>query len=157
MAESSKVIVFQVDKEEYGIPIQFVVSIEKLEGITPIPHLPQYVKGMMVVRGELIPVIDLEQIFYHRPLEQDESSRLIVLKTEELSIGIMVRDAKEIIDIPSEKIKQVGLVAYAKTSYFTGVANLDSRLITFIDPLKLVQALEGVNEIKDYMTKSHQE
>lgn len=156
MAESSKVIVFQVDKEEYGIPIQFVVSIEKLEGVTPIPHLPEYVKGMMVVRGELVPVIDLERIFYHRQLEQTESSRLIVLKTEELTIGIMVKDAKEIIDISAEKIKQVGLVAYAKTSYFTGVANLDSRLITLIDPLKLVQALEGVKEIKDYMTKSHQ-
>ncbi|WP_442594741.1 chemotaxis protein CheW [Neobacillus sp. D3-1R] len=155
MAESSKVIVFQVDNEEYCIPIQFVVSIEKLEGITPIPHLPEYVKGMMIVRGELVPVIDLEQIFYKRQLEQTESSRLIVLNTEELSIGIMVKDAKEIIDIPAENIKQVGLVAYAKTSYFSGVANLNSRLITFIDPLKLVQALEGVKEIKDYM-KSHQ-
>lgn len=151
MAESSKVVVFQVDKEEYAIPIQFVISIEKLEGITPIPHLPEYVKGMMVVRGELVPVIDLEQIFYHRHLEQTESSRLIVLKTDELSVGIFVGDAKEIIDIPAEKLKQVGLVAYSKTSYFSSVANLDSRLITIMDPLKLVQSLEGIKEIKEYM------
>ncbi|MFD2445973.1 chemotaxis protein CheW [Bacillus sp. CGMCC 1.16607] len=155
MVESNKVVVFQVNKEEYAISIQYVISIEKLEGITPIPHLPNYVKGMMVVRGELVPVIDLEQIFYRRQLEQTESSRLIVLKTEELSIGIFVEDAKEIIDIPAEKIKQVGLVAYSKTSYFTGVANLDSGLITLIDPLKLVQSLEGIKEIKEYM-KSHQ-
>jgi len=63
----------------------------------------------------------------------------------------LVNEAKEIINIPQDKLKQVGLVAYQKTSYFTGVANLDTRLITLIDPLLLIRSLEGIREIQEFM------
>jgi purine-binding chemotaxis protein CheW len=76
---------------------------------------------------------------------------MIVLQTEELSFAVLVNEAKEILDIPSGNLKQPGLIAYQKTNYFTGVANMDARLITLIDPFKLVESLEGVREIKDYM------
>lgn len=151
MAESNKVVVFQVGNEEYAVPISYVMSIEKLEDITPIPHLPSYVKGIVKVRGELIPVIDIEQIFYYRPISKNENVRMIVLQTDVLSLGILVQEAKEIIDIPDEKIKQVGLVAYQKTSYFTGVANLESSLVTIVNPTLLVQSLDGIREIQEFM------
>ncbi len=153
---TTKVVVFQVGTEEYGIPIEHVISIEKVEGITPIPHLPLYVKGIVKVRGELLPVIDFEEILYHRAIQYNDQTRMIVVKTDELTIGFLVNDAKEIIDIEKENLKQLGLVAFNKTSYFSSIANLDSRLITLIDPSKLVQSLEGINEIQHYM-KSHQE
>ncbi|MCM3599673.1 chemotaxis protein CheW [Robertmurraya korlensis] len=156
MLITTKVVVFQVGSEEYGIPIEHVISIEKVEGITPIPHLPVYVKGIVKVRGELLPVIDFEEILYHRNIQYNDQTRMIVVKTDELTIGVFVNDAKEIIDIEKENLKQLGLVAFNKTSYFSSIANLDSRLITLIDPLKLVQSLEGINEIQQYM-KSHQE
>lgn len=156
MLTTIKVVVFQVGTEEYAIPIEHVISIEKMEGITPIPHLPVYVKGIVKVRGELLPVLDFEEILYHRSIQSNEHSRMIVLKTDDLSIGVLVNDAKEIIDIGKEDLKQLGLVAFNKTSYFSAVANLDSRLITMIDPSKLVQSLEGISEIQEYM-KAHQE
>lgn len=156
MLTTSKVVVFQVGTEEYAIPIEQVISIEKVEGITPIPHLPVYVKGIVKVRGELLPVLDLEEILYHRTIQYNDQTRMIVVKTDELTIGVLVNDAKEIIDIEKENLKQLGLVAFNKTSYFTSIANLESRLITLIDPSKLVQSLEGINEIQQYM-KSHQE
>ncbi|MGG7619974.1 chemotaxis protein CheW [Bacillus coreaensis] len=156
MLTTTKVVVFQVGTEEYAIPIEQVISIEKVEGITPIPHLPVYVKGIVKVRGELLPVLDLEEILYHRTIQYNDQTRMIVVKTDELTIGVLVNDAKEIIDIEKENLKQLGLVAFNKTSYFTSIANLESRLITLIDPSKLVQSLEGINEIQQYM-KSHQE
>lgn len=155
MTEINKVVVFRTGKEEYAIPIPFVISIEKVEGITSIPHLPNYVKGMAKVRDDLIPVVDFENILYGRSLKENETSRMIVLQTDELSFGILVNEAREILDIPSENLKQPGLLAYQKTSYFTGVANLDARLITLIDPSSLVESLEGIREIKDFM-KSQQ-
>lgn len=142
---------FQVGNEEYAIPIHFVMSIEKVEGITPIPHLPAYVNGITKVRDELIPVIDFERILYNRSFRVSESTKMIVLQTEMLSIGVIVSDAKEIIDIPTDKLKQLGLLAYQKTTYFTGVANLDSRVITMIDPAILVQSLDGIREIQEFM------
>lgn len=157
MLESNKVVVFLVGNEEYAIPIENVRSIEKVEGITPIPHLPNYVTGIFKVRGELIPALDTERILYNRPINLGETVRIIVLQTEDMSLGILVNEAKEILDIPPERIKQVGLVAYQKTSYFTGVANLESRLITIITPSILVKSLEGIREIQEYMKSQMQE
>ncbi|WP_077213902.1 chemotaxis protein CheW [Bacillus dakarensis] len=157
MPDSNKVIVFKVGDEEYAISIEFVLSIEKMERITPIPHLPQYVKGIVKIRGDLVPTMDLEKILYDRSMEEKESIRMIVLQTEVMSYGILVNEAKEIIDVPSDKIKQLGLAGYHKTSYFTGVANIETRLITMIDPSLLVQSLEGIKEIQEYMKTRVQE
>lgn len=157
MNDTNKVIVFTIGNEEYAVSIDYVLSIEKVEGITPIPHLPNYVSGIIKVRGELIPALDTENILYNRSTNLDEAVRIVVLKTAEMSLGILVNEAKEILDIPSENIKQIGLVAYQKTSYFTGVANLDSRLITIIDPSILVKSLEGIREIQEYMQNQLQE
>jgi purine-binding chemotaxis protein CheW len=156
MLTATKVVVFQVKTEEYAIPIEHVISIEKVEGITPIPHLPVYVKGIVKVRGELLPVLDFEEILYNRAIQYNDQTRMIVVMTDDLSVGVLVNDAKEIIDIEPENLKQLGLVAFTKTSYFSSIANLDSRLITMIDPSKLVQSLEGIHEIQQYM-KEHQE
>lgn len=151
MEELNKVVVFSVEKEEYAFPINDVISIEKMEGITPIPHLPEYVRGVVKVRGDLVPTIDLEKILYNRFIPNDQTSRMVVLKLDEMSIGILVNEAKDIMDISSKQIKQLGLVAYEKTSYLTGVINLESRLITIINPTLLVQSLEGIKEIKEFM------
>lgn len=151
MEKIDKVVVFQVGKEEYAIPIHFVMSIEKVEGIIPIPHLPNYVKGIVKVRDELVPVLEFERILYNRSLKANESVKMIVLQTEELPFGVIVTEAKEIINIPAESLKQLGLIAYGKTSYFSGIANLDSRIITIIDPSVLVKSLDGIREIQEYM------
>ena len=151
MEDMNKVVVFQVGNEEYAIPIRFVISIEKVEGITPIPHLPVYVNGIFKVRGDLIPVIDFERVLYNRATQINEATKIIVLQTDELSIGVIVKDAKEIIDIPLDLVKQLGLIAYKNTTYFTGVANLNSRIMTLIDPSKMVQTLEGIKQIQEFM------
>ncbi|RLQ91125.1 chemotaxis protein CheW [Falsibacillus albus] len=149
---NEKAIIFKVNEEEYGIPINYVISIEKLPDIKAIPHLPHYVKGIVKVRGELLPVLDFEELLYEQSLQKDEHSRMIVLQTEKISIGLLVREAKEIIDIPSERLKQVGLMGYQSTKYFSGVANMEDGLITMIDPDILVSTLEGIKEIQEYVS-----
>ncbi|MEW8972447.1 MAG: chemotaxis protein CheW [Mesobacillus sp.] len=157
MADSNKTVVFQAGNEEYAFPILYVISIEKLEGMTAIPHMPDYVTGITKVRGELIPVIDLEKVLYHRDIRADDKTRLIVLETSEISLGVLVRDAKEILEIPEVNMKQPGLIAYQNTKFITGIANLDKRMIMIIDPQTLINSLEGIKEIKDYMKQQKQE
>lgn len=157
MAETNKTVVFQAGNEEYAFPILYVISIEKLEGMTAIPHMPEYVTGITKVRGDLIPVIDLEKVLYGRDIQGDEKTRLIVLQTADISIGTLVRDAKEILEIPAENLKQPGLIAYQKTKFITGIANFDKRMIMVIDPETLIQSLEGIKEIKEYMQKEKHE
>lgn len=155
MAEINQAVVFQAGNEEYAFPIKHVISIEKSEGITPIPHLPPSVRGIIKVRGELIPVIDFEYILYNRFLELDEKTRFIVLQTEKLSLSILVKDAREILDIPTDSLKQISLLGYGKTAYFTGVANLGNRLVTVINPDILVESLDEMDEINEYMVSAH--
>ena len=149
-----KAVIFQVGAGEYSISIKHVISIEKEENITNIAQLPSYVLGITKVRDELIPVIDLQNVLYSKSIASNEHNRLIVIRTEELSFAVLVHAAKEIIDVKDEMIKQAGLSAYNKTSYFTGVLNLeDNRLVMMIEPKVLIDSLEGIKEIKDYMNR----
>ncbi|MFF5995469.1 chemotaxis protein CheW [Lysinibacillus sp. KU-BSD001] len=147
-----KSVVFACGQEEYAVPVEQVVSIEKLERITPIPHLPNYLLGFTRMRGELIPVIDFQRILYHQS-SQGEQVRIIILNTDVVNYGLVVTDAREILDFDPSVLKQVGLVNYAKTAYFTAVANLEERMITCVDPKILVNSLEGIREIIEYLHK----
>jgi purine-binding chemotaxis protein CheW len=147
----TKVVVFHAGREEYALPIENVVSIEKLDHINPIPHLPPYVLGLVKVRNELIPVMDMSSILYNNPLNNEEGLFLLVVHTETLEVGLVVKEAKEILEVADASITDVGLLAYSKTKYFNGVINLENRMITKIDPEVLVESLEGIKEIRDYV------
>ncbi len=148
---SEKVVVFQCGNEDYAVGVEHVVSIEKLEHINPIPQLPDFLIGLMKIRGELMPIVDFEQILYNQSGLKNDNARIVTMLTQELSYGILVREAKEILDIPHENLKQMGLMNYAKTQFFTSIANLENRMITLVDPSILVKSLEGLNEIQAYV------
>ncbi|MBM7648104.1 purine-binding chemotaxis protein CheW [Bacillus ectoiniformans] len=151
MQQVDKTVVFESGHEEYAVPIESVISIEKVPSIQPIPHLPLYMKGVVKVRDELIPVIDFEYVLYNKSLSNLDEARLLVIQTKFLAVGFLVKDAKEIISVPEQSLRQVGLVAYSKTKYFSAVANLDNRLVTIIDPEVLVSSLDGMKEIQEFM------
>lgn len=150
-----KSVVFACGTEEYAVPVNHVVSIEKLEKITPIPHLPQYLIGFTRIRGELVPVIDFQHILYNKRSEGD-LVRIIVLNTDLVNFGLVVTDAREILDFDPNILMQVGLVNYSKTKYFTAVANLENRMITCVDPSILVNSLDGIREIVQHLHEINQ-
>jgi purine-binding chemotaxis protein CheW len=144
--ESKKLVIFEANGEEYGIPVEFVVSIEKLGAVNALPDMESYLKGITKVREELIPVLDVKQILFTDPILKDDKTRLIVVKTSELSIGLLVEDAKEILDVNEEAIK--GLLAFQSTPYISGMVNLENRLIAIIEPDNLISSLEKIQHIK---------
>ena len=150
--ESVKTVIFACGKEEYAVPIEQAISIEKLEHVTPIPHLPNYLLGFTRIRGELVPVLDFERILYNRSTTTS-TSRIIVLNTDTVNYGLLVTEAREILDFDESVLKQVGLVSYSKTRYFTAVANLENRMVTYVDPKILVDSLDGIREIVNYLHK----
>ncbi|WP_062356056.1 chemotaxis protein CheW [Bacillus kwashiorkori] len=151
MAPTEKVVIFKVNKEEYAIQVEHVISIEKTSQVTPIPQLPNYVKGIVKVREELVPVIDLKNVLYKTDEVINDVTRFIVVKTDQLQVALLVSDAKELLEIESGHIKQVGFIGYEKTAFFSGVIQLTNRLITLIEPNQLVSSLEGIKEIYEYM------
>lgn len=146
-----KAVIVQCGQEEYALPVDTVVSIEKLERVNPIPHLPDYMLGLMKIRGELVPILDFQQILYGKSAKDDPNARIVVVQTENLFIGLLVLDAKEILDIPESKLTSSGLMAYSRTPYFKTVANLEERMITVVDAEILSQTLTGMDEIGEYV------
>ncbi|WP_308689605.1 chemotaxis protein CheW [Weizmannia acidilactici] len=150
----NKFIIFKSREEEYGIHIQSVISIERAQKVNPIPKLPEFVRGVMRVRDELVPIIDVEHVFYQTQLVHEEDARIIVLQTQALPIGLLVKEANDIVEILENDQKQIGLVGYDRTKYFTGVANLGGRLITVVDADLFTESLEGIKEIAAYMKEA---
>lgn len=146
-----KAVVVQCGNEEYGIAINSVVSIELLEQVNPIPHLPDYMLGLMRIRGELVPILDFEQILYNKSARDNEEARIVVVQIENMFIGLLVIDAKEILDIPEDRLTSSALAAYSKTPYLTTVANLENRMITIVDPTILSETLTGMDAINEYV------
>lgn len=146
-----KAVIIQCGNEEYAISIESIVSIERLEQVNRIPHLPDFMLGLMKIRGELVPILDFEQILYHKSALDHPEARIVVVQTKALFIGLLVVDAKEILDIPEESLTNAGLMAYSRTAYFTSVANLEDRMITIVDPEILSQTLAGMNDISAYV------
>jgi purine-binding chemotaxis protein CheW len=146
-----KAVIVQCGNEEYAISIEAVVSIERLEQVNPIPHLPDFMLGLMRIRGELVPILDFEQILYGRTAIGHEDARVVVVQTSNLFMGLLVLDAKEILDIPESALTSSGLMAYSRTAYFTTVANLENRIITVVDPEILSKTLAGLDEISEYV------
>jgi len=100
---SEKVVVFQLGQEEYALPVGQVHSIEKLTDITEIPHMPAFVKGMINLRETVMPIVDLRQLFYGTPERPDENGQqIIVVSVEGKQIGLIVDQARDVIDLPDE-------------------------------------------------------
>ncbi|PAQ16264.1 chemotaxis protein CheW [Bacillaceae bacterium SAOS 7] len=154
MQSINKAVIFESGNEEYAVPIQAVISIEKVNFINPIPHLPRYLKGVTKIREELLPVIDFEYVLYKRMLPSLEEARLLIVQTNSLPVGLLVKEAKEIIELPEESVRQVNLISYESTRFFSGVATIGDRLITIIDMDVLVSSLEGIDAVKDFMTEA---
>jgi purine-binding chemotaxis protein CheW len=142
--EDVKVIVFQLQDEEYGIPVQQVRSIEKFQHITRVPRTAAYIKGVINLRGVVTPIIDLRKRFGLEELPYTESTRMIIVSMNDMEVGFIVDAANDVIDIHQDIIEPaLEVVDSVKVEYIQGVAKLDKRLIVMID---LEEVLKVENE-----------
>lgn len=151
--EDQKVVVFSTSNEEFGIPVLNVISIERTQQLNAVPLMPNYMLGVLTIRDELIPIIDSGVILFNKKTNHTDKTKIIVAKTDTLSVGLLVDDAKEIIDIPKNQLKQLSLT-YQLSPYITGVATLEERMITVLDPSKMFDGLEGFDTIEEHI-QSH--
>nr|WP_251009482.1 chemotaxis protein CheW [Bacillus sp. ISL-39] len=143
MVSDLKVIVFQLNDKEYGVPVSQVKSIEKIMHITRVPHTNPFVKGVMNLRGVVTPLLDLRVRFGMGEQAYTEGTRVIIVSIDDKEVGLIVDGANDVIDIPTSKIEPppevVGLEA---EGYIDGVANLDKRLLILIDLHKILESRE---------------
>ncbi|QHE52210.1 chemotaxis protein CheW [Pontibacillus sp. HMF3514] len=146
--QDEKIIVFQLKDEEFGVPVQQVGSIERMQHITRVPSTPEFVKGVINLRGVVTPIIDLRTRFDLDSKEHDESTRIIIVHYNDMEVGLIVDSANDVIDIPKEAIEPPPeVVGTVEAEYIQGVAKLERRLLILLD-LQKVFSSEEVRELK---------
>jgi len=131
---NNQFVIFKLDNEYYGIPINYVETIEKVHEITRVPNTPSYVKGVINLRGVVVPVVDLRQRFSLSPKAVSNESRIIILSIEEVVVGLLVDNSSEVLTIPEDSIDNTNnLVNSFEDDYIKGIGKVDERMIIIID------------------------
>lgn len=144
-----KVIVFQIENEEYAVSVDQVGSIERVQSITRVPQTEKFVKGIINLRGVVIPVIDLRVRFGMEEIPHTESTRIIIIHLDKVEVGLIVDVANDVIDLPEDVIEEAPeVVGTVNVDYISGVAKLDKRLLILLDLQKVLKT-EDVDELQN--------
>ncbi len=142
--EGKQYVVFMLGKENYGVDIQKVTTIEKIMSFARVPKTPDYVKGVINLRGEIIPVIDLRTKFGMEITEETEETRIIILKINEIPLGIIVDEVDEVLNLTEETIENVAnFTNDLSMDYILGVGKVDGRIVTLLNLEKLADVSEN--------------
>jgi purine-binding chemotaxis protein CheW len=140
-----QLVLFELANEHFGIDIAMVQGIVKLQEITKIPQSPDYVVGITNLRGDVLPVIDLEKRFGIAAHEQTRDTRIVVVNMDHLKIGMIVAAVSEVLTIDDSVIEPTpAIVTTVNSRFITGIARIDTRLVILLD-LSLVLS-EGEKE-----------
>ncbi|RWZ60472.1 purine-binding chemotaxis protein CheW [Halobacillus fulvus] len=146
-----KVLVFQLNDEEYTVPVENVGSIERMMPITRVPGAAEFVKGVINLRGVVTPVIDLRQRFDLEEMAATEQTRIITVSIEEIDVGLIVDGANDVLDLDEESIEPPPeVVGTIEAEYIEGVAKLDRRLLILLNMSKVLskEDLESLKELE---------
>jgi len=140
---TGKYITFSLDGEEYGIPILNVREIIGMMKITPVPRTPQFVRGVINLRGKVIPVIDLRTRFGLEFKESDARTPIVVVEVyvdeTKLQIGIVVDAVSEVIQVMSEDLEETPSFGVdIDTEFILGMAKIGEGIKTLLDIDKVV-------------------
>lgn len=102
--QKGKFLTFALGKEVYGIEIRYVTEIIGIQPITEVPEVPDYVKGIINLRGKIIPVIDVRLKFRRNALEYNDRTCIIVIDIHNVSVGLIVDNVAEVLSIPEDGI-----------------------------------------------------
>ncbi|CAM4340150.1 chemotaxis protein CheW [Paenibacillus phoenicis] len=135
MGEELKVIVFKLGHEEYGIDVDKVQTIERMMPITRVPKTYSFVKGVINLRGVVIPVIDLRGRFGLPETEYTDQTRIIIVSANEMQVGFIVDSANDVIDLNTDLIDSPpDVVGGIKAKYLHGVARIsEERLLVMLN------------------------
>ncbi len=139
----AQLIVFKLGDEEYAMDILQAKEIIVKGEVTKVPNAPEFVEGLINLRGDIIPIIDLKKRFSVE--SKTEGNHIIIVELEKNSFaGVIVDGVSEIIRVPKKEIKPVPqvLTSLISAKYLTGVITMDKRIILVVDMKKILSPKE---------------
>lgn len=132
-------VTFQLENETYGINVMQVREVLRYTAIAPVPGAPDYVLGIINLRGNVVTVIDTRSRFGLMPGDITDNTRIVIIESEKQVIGIMVDSVAEVVDVTLAEIDSTPSVGTEESSrYIQGVCNRNNELLILVDLNKLL-------------------
>lgn len=130
-------VAFRLGKEEYAVEILHVQEINRLLKITRVPRTEPWIEGVVNLRGNIVPVINLHTRFGLQPDGDPEDRRIILFQFDDLKIGVIVDEVSEVLHIRAQDIEETGSVYDSgHADHIKGVAKVNDRLLILLDLIK---------------------
>lgn len=131
-------VIFNMKGEEYGLDIQKITTIEKLLNVTRVPKAPEAVRGVINLRGEIVPVVELAKKLRMESSQPTEDTRIIIFKIDDISVGFIVDEVVEVLSIPEGQIENITQVSNDNSlDFICGIGKVNERIITLLNLDKL--------------------
>ncbi len=140
MDKDIQVVGLRIGRETFGIPIGMVREIVRVPEITSVPNAPDYIEGVINLRGRIVPVVDLRKRFREVVAAPNKKNRIVVVELDGRPIGLIVNSASEVLKIPPSEIEEPhNVFKEGELSYITGVGKLKGRLVILLDLQKVLR------------------
>ncbi|WP_238884131.1 chemotaxis protein CheW [Clostridium sp. YIM B02551] len=145
--QKGKFLTFRLEKETYGIEIKYVIEIIGIQEITEVPQLPEFIKGIINLRGRIIPVMDVRLRFKKNFVEYNDRTCVIVVDINDLSLGLIVDGVSEVVSIKEEDIVPPPDIRNNNESrYICGIGKVEDDVKLLLDIEKLLN-VDELNEL----------
>ena len=137
---SETYILFEVAGTSYAVASREILHMEMVETVTPVPNAAPFVDGIVLSRGQVVPVVNLRARFGFERIALDLRTRLVVVQTEGRVLGLLVDSAREFVDLGADGIRPPHeAMASATGAYVAGVATRNDRIVLVLDLAKLLE------------------
>jgi purine-binding chemotaxis protein CheW len=136
---TEKYLVFYLENQLYALPGDQILEILNMEKITRVPNLPAYIKGVVNIRGEIIPLIDLKIRFGKSECAYDEKTCVILVRIENIKAGFIVDSVKDVIDIGDSALNAASALPSSER-YVTDILNEDAQTILLLSAENILRA-----------------
>ncbi|GIV16917.1 MAG: chemotaxis protein CheW [Armatimonadota bacterium] len=139
-----QVVAFRLGNETYAIDISYIHEIIRMKEITFVPRAPHYMRGVINLRGRIVPVMDLSARLGLPPQQETPQSRIIVVEVSGESIGMIVDAVSEVLRLPEDQIEPPTQMAGTESAdYICGLGKINDRLVLLLDVEKVVENVQS--------------
>jgi len=138
-----QLVTFKLEDDEFGVDILKVQEINRMMNITKIPNAPDFIEGVINLRGKIIPIVDLRKKLGFPSKEYDKATRIIVIELEGIVLGFVVDSVSEVLRIPRNTIEPPpSIIRGIESEFIEGVGKLEDRLLILLELKKIFTSAE---------------
>lgn len=147
-AQKDLFLTFHIGQEDFGIDISDVIEIVGIQKITEVPDMPNYIRGVINLRGKVISVMDVRLRFNMEQRDYDDRTCVIVVTVDDLTVGLLVDRVNEVVEIAENKIEDAPLTK-SDEGYIKGLGKIGTEVKILLDVARLVNNCDVVSETVD--------